>query len=54
MHFADHIVFFCTEQNKNIETLLLEMNKQLSEVKDVQKENKENKTKSKSKKRFEF
>ena len=51
MHFADHIVFFCTEQNKNIETLLLEMNKQLSEVKDVQKENK---TKSKSKKRFEF
>ena len=38
--------FFCTEQNKNIESLLLEMNKQLSEVKDVLKENK---TKSKSK-----
>ena len=38
--------FFCTEQNKNIESLLLEMNKQLSEVKDVLKKNK---TKSKSK-----
>ena len=46
---SDQIVFFYTEQNKNIESLLLEMNKQLAEVKDVQKENK---TKSKSKKIF--
>jgi len=37
------------EQNKNIETLLLETNKLLSEVKDVLKKNK---TKSKCKKRF--
>ena len=39
-------LYFFTEQNKNIEILLLEMNKQLSEVKDVLKKNK---TKSKSK-----
>ena len=47
VQFFDYTVFsFCTEQNKNIETLLLEMNKQLSEVKDFLKTNK---TKSKSK-----
>ena len=39
-------LYIFTEQNKNIEILLLEMNKQLSEVKDVLKKNK---TKSKSK-----
>ena len=46
VQFVNYIVYFCIEQNKNIESLLLEMNKQLSEVKDVLKQNK---TKSKSK-----